>query len=118
MAMKKFFVVRARNHWLVLAFTLATCAELPPTIKHPSHRKHPLILLSNSPYGSDNLREVRQKFWTEEIEAADDQLVEQEIEHFSHPHHKLFMPLYYEKGATLALRAHFSSNDADIAVSG
>ncbi|XP_038701031.1 uncharacterized protein LOC119997874 [Tripterygium wilfordii] len=44
----------------------------------------------------DNLREVRQKFWTEEIEAADDQLVEQEIEHFSHPHHKLFMVQHHD----------------------
>ncbi|XP_038690424.1 uncharacterized protein LOC119989150 isoform X2 [Tripterygium wilfordii] len=39
----------------------------------------------------DNVQEVGQKLWAQEIEAAEDQLVEQEIEHFSHPHHKLFM---------------------------
>ncbi|XP_038712991.1 uncharacterized protein LOC120006938 [Tripterygium wilfordii] len=39
----------------------------------------------------DNVQEVRQKFWAEEIEAANNQLVEQEIEHFSHPRHKLIL---------------------------
>ncbi|XVF56000.1 hypothetical protein PTKIN_Ptkin06aG0081100 [Pterospermum kingtungense] len=29
------------------------CAELPPTVAHPSHRKHPLLLLTNAPPHQD-----------------------------------------------------------------
>ncbi|XP_038689584.1 uncharacterized protein LOC119988572 [Tripterygium wilfordii] len=37
------------------------------------------------------VQKVGQKFWTEGIEAIEDQLLEQEIKHFIHPHHKLLL---------------------------
>ncbi|XP_038689359.1 uncharacterized protein LOC119988408 isoform X2 [Tripterygium wilfordii] len=39
----------------------------------------------------NNVEEVGQKFWAEGIETIEDELLEQEIEHFSHPRHKLFL---------------------------
>ncbi|XP_038690832.1 uncharacterized protein LOC119989403 [Tripterygium wilfordii] len=43
----------------------------------------------------DNVQKVGQEFfWGEGIEGAEDQLLEQEIEHFCHPHHKLFLILH------------------------
>ncbi|XP_038690428.1 uncharacterized protein LOC119989151 [Tripterygium wilfordii] len=39
----------------------------------------------------DNVQKMRQKFWAKGIVTVEDKLLEQEIEHFSHPHHKLFL---------------------------
>ncbi|XP_038690251.1 uncharacterized protein LOC119989034 [Tripterygium wilfordii] len=44
----------------------------------------------------DNVSKVGQKFWAEEIETIEDHLLEQEIEHFSHPRHKLLLVAHHE----------------------